>query len=136
MRATRNMLTRAGFGVIRRATAMKSLLTLRVRSAETEIHRSFEMSYRTGHSMLRQRKSVVEGQLKLGRHCAHAAIVKAQIARDRLRAMAEGADVHGPLSRGFVMVTDTTGRWLRAASETVPEMKLVFKEGTVRVRKD
>jgi hypothetical protein len=48
----------------------------------------------------------------------------------------EASDIHGPIARGFVMVTDTGGRWLRSSAQTVQKMRMMYKDGIVRVQKD
>jgi exodeoxyribonuclease VII large subunit len=135
-KAVEHVLVRASTQVRQSAQSIRSLLSVQVRSVQVAFGQSFLLAGQASHLMIGQRKLLIDNHLKLARHFAETAIVRGQVARDQLRAAAEAADVHGPLGRGFVMVTDGTGRWLRAAADTVHRMRLVYVDGVVRVQKD
>jgi exodeoxyribonuclease VII large subunit len=118
------------------AGSIRSLLRVNVRSVHVSFGQLLLLAGQASRSMIGQRKFLIDNHLRLAGHFAEASVVRAQIARDRLWAATEAADINGPLGRGFVMVTDGTGRWLRAAAETVDRMRLVYVDGVVHVRKD
>jgi hypothetical protein len=129
-------LVRASAQARESAQSIRSLLRVNVRSVHVSFGQLLLLAGQASRSMIGQRKFLIDNHLRLARHFAEASVIRAQIARDRLRAAAEAADIYGPLGRGFVMVTDGTGRWLRAAAETIDRMRLVYVDGVVQVRKD
>ena len=85
---------------------------------------------------LRSRQVDFDRTLENAKHLSQLILMRARSACDRLQVAIEFNDFHGPLARGFVMVTDQAGRWLRIAAETVPLMRLNYRDGVVQVRKD
>ncbi len=135
-KAAERVLLRVSTQARQSAQSIRSLFWVKVRSVQVSCGQSVLFAGQAGRSMVSQRKLLIDNHLKLARHFAETVLVRGQIARDQLRSTAEAADIHGPLGRGFVMVTDETGRWLRAAADAVHRMRLVFFDDVVRVRKD
>jgi exodeoxyribonuclease VII large subunit len=135
-KASSRALLRASAQTHQNAHAIKSLLSVKIKSVQADFSQRFLLVGQTSRSMASQHKLLIENQLRQTRRIADVALVRAQISCDRLCATLEAADIHGPLRRGFVMVTNTTGQWLRAAKDTVSQMRLVYTDGIVQVRKN
>jgi exonuclease VII large subunit len=74
-------------------------------------------------------------QLRLAHSHTTIIIKQATGVLDRKMTDVERADLNGPLARGFALVADSTGRWLKRVIETRAKMRIIFADGTVNVEK-